>query len=192
MTEVPSEGSPPIVLTGNMDPDEARMEAKEVNQYLLAKSFFDCREYDRCAAVFLPDTLLSGLLATTSPKSSQINSTPKGKGKTKAAGASTGAVLGVRIPTLSQKSLFLALYAKMMSGEKRKDEDTEMVMGPHDGGKTVNKELPMINRFLENWFRSRTTEAGDVTGSQGWLEYLYVRSMLYICSELTISVTAWS
>lgn len=81
------------------------------------------------------------------------------------------------MPKLSQKSLFLALYAKMMSGEKRKDEDSEMVMGPHDGGKTVNKELAMINRFLENWFRSVTNEAGDVIGSQGWLEYLYVSAL---------------
>jgi anaphase-promoting complex subunit 8 len=174
MTEVPSEGLPPIVITGNLDPDEAILEAKEVNQYLLAKSFFDCREYDRCAAVFLPDTLLSGLLATTSPKSSQASSTPKGKGKSKASGPPSRQVLGVKMPKLSQKSLFLALYAKMMSGEKRKDEDSEMVMGPHDGGKTVNKELPVINRFLENWFRSITTESGEVVGSQGWLEYLYV------------------
>lgn len=172
MTEVPSEGLPPIVVTGNMDPEEAALEAKEINQYLLAKSFFDCREYDRCAAVFLPNTLLSGLLATASPKGSQASTTPKGKGKSKALGSTTTPVLGIRMPKLSQKSLFLALYSKMMSGEKKKDEDSEMVMGPHDSGKTVNKELPMIMRFLENWFRSRTTEAGDVLGSQGWLEYL--------------------
>jgi len=82
------------------------------------------------------------------------------------------------MPKLSQKSLFLALYAKMISGEKRKDEESEMVMGPHDSGKTANKELPMINRFLENWFRSVTNEAGDVVGSQGWLEYLYVYQFL--------------
>lgn len=177
MTEVPSDGLPPIVITGNIDPDEAILEAKEVNQYLLAKSFFDCHEYDRCAAVFLPDTLLSGLLATTSPKTSQTGSTPKGKGKSKASGPASRPVLGVRMPKLSQKSLFLALYAKMMSGEKRKDEDSEMVMGPHDGGKTVNKELAMINRFLGNWFRSITNEAGDAVGSQGWLEYLYVKDL---------------
>lgn len=172
MTEIPSEGQPPIVITGNMNPEEAALEAKEVNKYLLAKSFFDCREYDRCAAVFLPDTLLSGLLATTAPKSSQTNTTPKGKGKGKAPGPPSKPVLGLRIPKWSQKSLFLALYAKLMSGEKRKDEDSEMVMGPHDGGKTANKELPVINRFLENWFRSRTTETGEMVGSQGWLEYL--------------------
>jgi anaphase-promoting complex subunit 8 len=59
-----------------------------------------------------------------------------------------------------------------MSGEKKKDEDSEMVMGPHDGGNTVNKQLVTIARFLEGWFAERTTENGDVIGSQGWLEYL--------------------
>lgn len=171
MTEVPSDGLPPIVVTGNMSPDEALLEAKEINKYLLAKSFFDCREYDRCAAVFLPDSLLSGILSSASPKISQ-NSTPKGKGKARASISTAQSVLGVQIPKLSQKSLFLALYAKLMSGEKRKDEDSEMVMGPHDGGKTSNKQLPMISQFLENWFRSRTNESGIVEGSQGWLEYL--------------------
>jgi anaphase-promoting complex subunit 8 len=32
-------------------------------------------------------------------------------------------------PKLSQKSLFLALYAKYLAGEKRKEEETEMVLG---------------------------------------------------------------
>jgi anaphase-promoting complex subunit 8 len=173
MTEVPSDGLPPIVVTGNLSPEEALLEAKEINKYLLAKSFFDCREYDRCAAVFLPDSLLSGILSSTSPKLSQNTSTPKGKGKARVSNATPQSVLGVQMPKLSQKSLFLALYAKLMSGEKRKDEDSEMVMGPHDGGKTSNKQLPMISRFLENWFRSRTSESGIVEGSQGWLEYLY-------------------
>lgn len=172
MTEVPSDGLPPIVVTGNADPEEAALEAKEINQYLLAKSLFDCREYDRCAAVFLPDTLLSSLLTTTSPKSSQTTSTLKGKGKSRASGSASTSVLGVHTPKLSQKSLFLALYAKLISGEKKRDEESEMVMGPHDGGKTVNKELPVISRFLENWFRSRTTDKGEILGLQGWLEYL--------------------
>lgn len=174
MTEVPTDGQPPVVVTGNQDPEEAALEAQEINKYLLAKTLFDCREYDRCAAVFLPETLLAGLLATsTSPSSSQQGSTPKGKGKSRVSTASNPSVLGVRMPKLSQKALFLALYAKMISGEKKKDEETEMVMGPHDNGKAMNKELPMLNRYLENWFRSRTSAAGDVVGSQGWLEYLY-------------------
>ncbi len=175
MTEFPVEHLPPIVVTGNIDAAEAQLEAKEINQYLLAKSFFDCREYDRCAAVFLPDTLLSGLLSTTSPTSSQAtpSSTPKGKGKGKVAGSTPSRTpLGVIVPKLSQKSIFLALYAKFMSGEKKKDEESEMVMGPHDGGKATNKELVVISRFLENWFHSRTMEGNQFAGSQGWLEYL--------------------
>lgn len=165
MTEVPAEGLPPIVVTGNLDPEESALEAKEINQYLLAKSFFDCREFDRCAAVFLPDTILAGILSSSSPNSSQNVASPKGKSKAKATSA-------VDIPILSQKSLFLALYAKYMSGEKRKDEDSEMVMGPHDGGSAVNKQLVTIRQFLEKWFHKRSNESGEVIGSQGWLEYL--------------------
>ncbi len=170
MTEVPLEGLPPIVVTGNLDPEEAQLEAREINQYLLAKSFFDCREFDRCAAVFLPDTILSGILSMASVKTNSNTPTPKGKGKGKAPLATRSPIL----PKLSQKSLFLALYAKFMSGEKKKDEDSEMVMGPHDGGNVVNKQLVTIKRFLEGWFRDRSNENGEVVGSQGWLEYLYV------------------
>lgn len=174
MTEVPLEGLPPIVVTGNLDPEEAQLEAREINQYLLAKSFFDCREFERCAAVFLPDTILSGILSTASTKLSQGTSTPMGKGKARAS-SRTSTTVGA-IPRLSQKSLFLALYAKYMSGEKKKDEDSEMVMGPHDGGNVVNKQLVVISRFLEAWFREHSTENGEVVGSQGWLEYLFVRT----------------
>ncbi|CZR70214.1 related to cell division control protein CDC23 [Phialocephala subalpina] len=172
MTEVPLEGLPPIVVTGNLDPEEAQLEAREINQYLLAKSFFDCREYERCAAVFLPDTVLSGILLTTSTKLNQGVPNSKGKGKAKATSRLSSST-AASLPRLSQKSLFLALYAKYMSGEKKKDEDSEMVMGPHDIGNVVNKQLVTISRFLEAWFREHSTENGEVIGSQGWLEYLY-------------------
>jgi anaphase-promoting complex subunit 8 len=172
MTEIPLEGLPPIVVTGNIDPDEAQLEAREINQYLLAKSLFDCREYDRCAAVFLPDTVLSGILSTAAPQNQNTSTPPKGKGKGKASSTRTSFSTAPKTPRLSQKSLFLALYAKFMSGEKKKEEDSEMVMGPHDGGNTVNKQLVTISRFLEGWFAERTAENGDVIGSQGWLEYL--------------------
>lgn len=167
MTEVPLEGLPPIVVTGNLDPVEAQLEAREINQYLLAKSFFDCREFDRCTAVFLPDTILTGVLSAS--KSSSAGAGSKGKGKAK---ASSSSPVTTSIPKLSQKSLFLALYAKFMSGEKKKDEDSEMVMGPQDGGNTVNKQLVTISRFLETWFRERSAENGEPAGSQGWLDYL--------------------
>ncbi|RDL36428.1 uncharacterized protein BP5553_05780 [Venustampulla echinocandica] len=173
MTEVTTEGLPPIVVTGNLDPEESALEAKEINQYLLAKSFFDCREFDRCAAVFLPDTVLAGILSSTSSNTAQNIASPKGKGKAKATLGRNNSSLAADIPRMSQKSMFLALYAKYMSGEKRKDEDSEMVMGPHDGGSAVNKQLVAIRQFLEKWFHERSNEAGEVIGSQGWLEYLY-------------------
>ncbi|KAH8591160.1 anaphase promoting complex subunit 8 [Bisporella sp. PMI_857] len=170
MTEVPSDGQPPIVVTGNLDVEEAQLEAREINKYLLAKAFFDCREYDRCSAVFLPDTVLSGVLSASAKVPANASpSNSKGKGKEPLSERTIPSAL----PRLSQKSLFLALYSKFMSGEKKKDEDSEMVMGPHDGGNTSNKQLNTISRFLEVWFQQRTLKSGEVVGSQGWLEYLY-------------------
>lgn len=165
-----SEDHPHIspIFIQNQDPEEAALEAKELSKYLLAKSLFDCREYDRCAAVFLPDSLFAAVLT------SQPESTPVGKGKSKAKAAETGkASSGVELPQVSQKSLFLALYAKFLSGEKRKCEDSEMVMGPQDLGTVANKQLLPVGRYLSAWFDERTVE-GEVVGSQGWLEYLYV------------------
>jgi len=173
MTEIPTKSIPPVVVTGNADPEEAQLEAKEINKYLLAKSFFDCREFDRCAAVFLPDTILAGILTTISKTNV---STPKGKGQENPGSSRPSTVL----PKLSQKSLFLALYAKFMSGEKKKDEDSEMVMGPHDGGNTINKQLVNISRYLEVWFNERRIEGGEIVGSQGWLEYLLV---MVVCAS---------
>lgn len=170
MTEDAANGSPPIVITGNIDLEEAQLEAREINRYLLAKSFFDCREFDRCAAVFIPDTVLAGILSTTT-KPNQNITTPQAKGKGKER-ASSRQNHTPGLPKLSQKSLFLALYAKFMSGEKKKDEDSEMVMGPQDGGNTINKQLVAISRYMEIWFEERTNEMGEAVGSQGWLEYL--------------------
>lgn len=157
------------IFTPNLDPEEAALEAKELSKYLLAKSFFDCKEFDRCAAVFLPDSLLSSVLSSHSEATA---STPqRSKGKAKAAEGSQATNVAP-LPKLSQKSLFLALYAKFISGEKRKNEESEMVMGPQDLGTVANKQLLVVGRFLAAWFKERTTSDDDVLGSQGWLEYL--------------------
>lgn len=230
---------PSVILTPNQDPHEARLEAGELSRYMLAKSFFDCREFDRCAAVFLPDTLLSGLpggsgsIGSRADDSASAGVTPFGPGRggggggsgvsTPRGGTSAGKGKGVagpntphgrpttptptskrggsaraqrlsqqqqqsqqqpqqqerpgagaKLPELSQKSLFLCLYARLLAGEKRMDEDVEMVMGPNDLGSRVNKQLTAISRVLEAWFRDHLSEDGTVAGSQGWLEYLYV------------------
>ncbi|KAI1425927.1 tetratricopeptide-like protein [Xylaria sp. FL1777] len=158
------------VVAPNMDPDEAILEANEFSKYLLAKSLFDCREYDRCAAVFLPETTLTGIV---SPGESNTTPKGKGKGKGKATTSTSRPRNGQTIPKISQRSLFLSLYAKFLSGEKRKDEDAEMVMGPQDLGTCKNKQLITVGRVLETWFESRKTEDGQDTDGQGWLEYLY-------------------
>ena len=164
---------PNILLSGNIDPEEAALEAREINKYLLAKSFFDCREFDRCAAVFLPDTVLSSVIVASENMHSQPAPTDRRKSSIPTP-PPPSLKPPAKIPKLSQKSLFLALYAKLMAGEKRKDEDIEMVMGPHDSGKTINKELVKINRFLYTWFEERdSVNTSARNGSQGWLEYLY-------------------
>ncbi|KAG9537398.1 hypothetical protein KCU79_g20698, partial [Aureobasidium melanogenum] len=38
----------------SQDSHEARLERREYPKFLMAKSFFDCREFDRCAATLLP------------------------------------------------------------------------------------------------------------------------------------------
>lgn len=157
------------VFSPNPDLDEAQLEAQEFSKYLLAKSFFDCREFDRCAAVFLPDSILSGVIE---PTYDALGGTPNNRAKDKAGAVPPTSSSRSALPVISQKSLFLALYAKFMSGEKRKDEDSEMVMGPQDLGTVVNKQLLPVSRFLNRWFEERTTEDGEVVGSQGWLEYL--------------------
>lgn len=162
----------PGVFSQNNNFEEARLEAAESHKYLMAKTYFDCREYDRCAAVFLPMTLPRGELSDSwIPSKAKMSRMPS---KDKAAGngglpSAEEAQAMESLPRLSQKSLFLALYAKYMSGEKRKDEESEMILGPADGGVTSNKELVGIGPFLRERFA-----APDVSEyGQGWLEYLY-------------------
>lgn len=166
----------PTVVSTNPDPHESQMETREASKYLLAKSYFDCREYDRCAAVFLPlNVSREPLPESASPNVTTRTPTKLGKGKAKET-ASNSSVRPIRpqniLPRLSQKSLFLALYARYLSGEKRRDEDSEMILGPADGGTTINKELVGLGRSLEGWFADRE-DTGNDRSNQGWLEYLY-------------------
>ncbi|KAL8702426.1 MAG: hypothetical protein Q9201_004401 [Fulgogasparrea decipioides] len=164
----------PIFSTTD-DPEESRLEAQEAGKYLLAKSYFDCREFDRCSAVFLPLNPTSNVLSSISPASKTQTPTKAAKGKGKATVDSPESKPRSRsnsLPRLSQKSLFLALYAKYMAGEKRKGEDSEMILGPVDNGATVNKELVAIGASLEGWFDERISQ-GKYDQNQGWLEYLY-------------------
>ena len=138
--------------TSPRDLAEAALESREAHKLLLAKAFFDCREFDRCAAVFLPTTL---------PRI-PVDGPGAGKGKATAKASPVSA--------LSQKALFLALYAKYLSGEKRKDEESEMILGPADGGVAVNRELNGIAAILEQYFVERQARTKD---GGGWLEYLY-------------------
>lgn len=158
-----------IFSTSYDDPQEAALEAKEASKYLLAKAYFDAKEFDRCAAVFIPPAIPAGGLAIFDKSRGRIpTSTPKTKSK-----AQQNDVPSSPYPVLSQKSLFLSLYAKYIAGEKRKEEETEMVLGPADGGHTVNKELPALARGLEAYFLVHDAADPQQKQSQGWLEFLY-------------------
>lgn len=159
-----------VFSTSYDDHEEATLESKEASRYLLAKSLFDTKEYDRCAAIFLPPAIpAGGLVGFERGKGRTPTSTPKGKQKSKQ--AERAAVNP--FPKLSQKSLFLALYARYIAGEKRRDEETEMVLGPADGGHTTNKELPALAQGLEGYFTALQALDPQFKHSQGWLEYLY-------------------
>lgn len=163
------------IFSSSDDAEEKRLEAQEIGKYLLAKSYFDCREYDRCSAVFLPTNPTVTVPSSPTPQTPIQTPTKASKGKGKATADTPeekSTPRGHHLPQLSQKSLFLALYAKYMAGEKRKDEDAEMILGPMDSGAIVNKELVGIGRTLEAWFEERTAQ-GEANRNQGWLEYLY-------------------
>ena len=142
---------------------------------MLAKSYFDCREFERCASVFLPSGLPKGAVSSslfnakpTSPLMSTKN-VPKDSFLKNKYSTRDSIPLHDQPPQLSQKALFLALYARYMAGEKRKEEATEMVLGPADKASVTNGELVGIAKVLENYFAARHPEQS----SGGWLEYLY-------------------
>jgi anaphase-promoting complex subunit 8 len=116
--------------------------------------------------VFLPQTLPRIPFTPTTPPSAK----GKGKDKAKASSTSKSVPLTSDLSGVSQKALFLALYAKYLSGEKRKDEESEMILGPADGGVTLNKDLNVISAILEQWFKEQDAKMKD---GGGWLEYLY-------------------
>lgn len=159
---------PPTPHQVHKDATEQRLEAREAHKFLLAKAYFDCREYDRCAAVFLPGPLPRGAVHSTYSPTAKTKSAPKGKAR--ASTSTTAASTADIVSGLSQKSLFLALYAKYIVGERRMNEDSEMILGPQDGGVMLNKELPGISTILEQWF---TLLPQSDRQPQGWLEYLY-------------------
>ncbi|KAK5112298.1 hypothetical protein LTR85_011570 [Meristemomyces frigidus] len=166
---------PTPVQPTNHDRKEARLEAKELPRFLMAKSFFDCREYDRCAAVFLPSQIPHSTPAPqiTALTTINLSLTPHKKPPASKPGLHAPKP---QVPTPpkkpSQKSLFLALYARYLSGEKRKNEDSETILGPADGPVTANKEVSGVLAVLEEYFNARGG-IQNLGNSQGWLDYLY-------------------
>src|ERR1700761_1612790 len=92
---------------------EARLEAREYHRFLLAKSFYDCREYDRCAAVFLPSTRPQIPIPAKQTSPSRTRSS-QGKDSLSSLSPPELPPASYSLGELSQKALFLAVYAKYL------------------------------------------------------------------------------
>lgn len=149
----------------------------------MARSFFDCREFDRCAAVFLPTPapLRNPSLQVASP--TKITLTPNGKHAPLSTSRGMRPQPATLPKNLSQKALFLALYARYLSGEKRKNEDSETILGPADGPVTLNREVPGLLSTLDEYFNTRGG-LQNLGNSQGWLDYLYGLLLMKAKSEV--------
>jgi len=108
------------------DSYELLLERFETPKYLMAKAFFDCHEFQRCAETLLPASL-SGLPIIF--RKDQPARLPR-KG-------------------LSQRGLFLASYALLIQGEKQKTEDASQILGPSDTSAVTNKQLLKIKSMLK-------------------------------------------
>ncbi|KAK9450490.1 anaphase promoting complex subunit 8 [Limtongia smithiae] len=62
---------------------------------------------------------------------------------------------------VSPKCIFLRLYARYISGEKKKEEQSEVILGPLDGEATPNKQLVDAINELEHLFRTRVSLRDD-------------------------------
>ncbi|KAK0111589.1 Anaphase-promoting complex subunit 23 [Cadophora gregata] len=123
----------------------------------MAKALFDCHEFQRCAAVFIPSTSSEHVFAM------RTNSNSPAHGK----------VPPLTCKAMSQRALFLAGYALLIAGEKEKMEEVGQVLGPSDTGAIVNKQLAPIRKMLATWFNEAQQKSPKHGRSQGWLEYLY-------------------
>ncbi|KAI1817821.1 cell division cycle protein-like protein 23 [Poronia punctata] len=134
---------------------ELLLEKRETPKYLMAKAFFDCHEFQRCAETLLPADPL-GVSAVFQKKKKKNPATSLSQGK------------------ISQRGLFLASYALLIMGEKQKTEDASQVLGFSDTGSVSNKQLPRIRSVLEDWLaRENPKDRTEHGSSEGWLEYIY-------------------
>lgn len=160
-----------------IDAQEAKLRLRERRKYPLAKSFFDCKEFDRCAVTLLP-TLLPQQPLNREPTVLSTSTTPSKLTPSKSKATIVPSPKSkpprtVDVTELSQRSLFLSLYARFLAGEKRKEEDGEMLLGPADGPITANKELVSLASILDLYFKDRESSIGIKRQSDGFLEYLY-------------------
>ncbi|KAH3688724.1 hypothetical protein WICPIJ_000324 [Wickerhamomyces pijperi] len=110
----------------------------------VAKSFFDCKEFDRCA-----NTLKD---------------------------------------LRSSKAVFLRLYSTFLSQEKKKEEDTEGVLGQNDNSNSANSAIPTILKELDMLFGLPKTEVKEIYSENPFLLYLQGILLLKQKSESSAQV----
>ena len=155
----------------------------------MAKSFFDCREFDRCASVFLPVQIPHSRPSHQVVSPTKLQITPNSKQRPSLPTSKVNRPQATPLPNnLSQKALFLSLYARYLSGEKRKNEDSETVLGPADGPVTANKEVAGILAVVEEYFNARGG-LQNIKNSQGWLDYL--RGLMLIKTKSEALAKQW-
>lgn len=80
----------------------------------------------------------------------------------------------------SSKCCFLKWYARYISGEKKREEDSEVILGPLDGDATINKQVILIIDEIEEHFRTVAAAVYDP-----FLLYLYgVALIKHKCDKL--------
>ncbi|KAI0438631.1 cell division cycle protein-like protein 23 [Xylaria telfairii] len=144
-----------LLLQPKRNRAELLLEQEETPKYLMAKALFDCHEFQRCADTLLP-TVVSGhstMFRSDKPVSWRRHG---------------------RVPRepISQRGLFLALYALLIVGEKQKMEEAGPVLGPSDTGLVTNKQLMTVRSIAENFLLRQDRHPENGPG-EGWLEYLY-------------------
>ncbi|OTB00515.1 hypothetical protein M426DRAFT_65674 [Hypoxylon sp. CI-4A] len=148
-----------LLANHELHPDEMKLEQREFPRYCLAYSFFKCHEYRRCAAVFLPIRTSKHAI----PEKTHGNPLKGFAGQP-----------GIDGPAISEKALFLSLYALFLEGEKQEREDKGLLLSETDTDAVINKELLYVKRYLREWFKAlRNRETMVSLSRQGYLEYLY-------------------
>ncbi|KAI1763544.1 hypothetical protein GGR53DRAFT_531399 [Hypoxylon sp. FL1150] len=148
------------------------LERKEARRLGLATSFFNNREFRRCANVFLPvgDTGEADMPPADATLENHSFKSLISRG-------------------ISQKALFLALYGLFMAGEKQRIRQLGVPLAPSDTSTVVNRQMVYIKGVLKIWFQKTCVDPVLRTRRDGYLEYLY--GMIFVRERNRDRAKSW-